>query len=62
MHEIAVCNVCFPIKISISDAWILQGLFRSGQLLEIALNNNKRSSRRVNSSTHEFVIAIRDKS
>lgn len=62
MHCTADCNECFPIKISISDAWDLHGLFRSGQLLDIALNNKRISSRRVNSSTHKLDIAIRDKS
>jgi hypothetical protein len=47
--------------ISISDACDRHSLFLSGQLLDIALNNNKKSSRRVNSSTQELLIAIRER-
>jgi hypothetical protein len=50
------------MRISISDACIRHGLFLSGQLLDMALNNNKMSSRRVNSSTQALLIAIRERS
>lgn len=62
MHWMADARVCLPMRMSISDAWLRHDRFRSGQLLEIALNRSSRSSRRVNSSRQTVDMPIRERS